>query len=85
MAVFIDAQGERGNAFYIVNAVRKHLREAGVDDKTISSVSHELMSTSYAGLCRLAEVYTDNGVQIVNRPKKQDWSKLKGFIREEAE
>jgi hypothetical protein len=70
--VFLDCRKPEGNAFSIMHAVRRHLRDAGLDEETIRELSYSMMHHGdYFELCRMAEQITDGAVVVTNLPSRE--------------
>ena len=66
MTMEIDAKSPQGNAFYIIGAVCRLLKEVGRDSE-VAAVREKMMSGNYDNLCEVAEEVTFGSIQVVNR------------------
>lgn len=67
----IDAKSPRGNAWWIIAAVRKLLIEVGRGDE-VRGITSRMRAGTYDNLCNIAEEATNGTFKIVNRDGKDD-------------
>jgi hypothetical protein len=57
--VAIELSGPEGNAFYVLGAVRKALREAGASDEAIESFRTQATSGDYTNLLEVCREWVE--------------------------
>lgn len=60
----IDKSSPQGNAFYILGAVSKLLKDVGREDE-IPDVMKRMKSGDYENLCKVAEEVTHGSIKVV--------------------